>query len=818
MTVLPTAAPPLSPDVDETLRQAVQHHQAGRLDQAERLYGELLRAAPNHADAHHNLGVLALASGRMALALPHLKAALEGNPAQEQFWLTYIEALMRAGHAEAARRMLDEGQRRGLRGERVETLAQLLREGAPAAAEIGHATGLFDGARYADAEAAARNLVARYPHHGFGWKLLGVALKQLGRLDEALEPMRRAAQLLPDDAGAQHNLAVAFLHLQRPAEAEATLRRVLMLQADHAEAQFQLGHLLRAQGRYGEAEAAFRRTAELRPDYADAHINLGNALQEQGRMSEAEASYRRALEIAPERPETHGNLGNALRDQGRLEEAGASFRRALALQPQAVEHALHAGLLLPPIPASPQAIDAWRHRFEDGIAALSQAPDSPDGLLANPGAKLHLTGFYLAYHDRNDRALMESLCRLFRARVAGIDATAPAVVDWRSPAVRGARIRLGILSEYLAGHTIGKLYQGFVSQLDRQRFEVVVIHAVGGKPPDPLRQAIDALADRTIMLPAGLAAQQRAVGELELDVLLYPDIGMSPTSYFLAFARLAPVQVVSWGHPDTSGLDTLDYFLSATGIEPEGADAHYSERLIRLNRIPCFYQPLAAPNRIPGRMALGLPESGTLYACPQTLFKFHPDFDAVLAQIAEGDPAGHILLLESHVPAWNELLRQRWAPRFPLLLERVRFLPRQPLERFMALLAHVDVLLDPLHFGSGNTLYEGMVYGTPVVTWPGRFMRGRIVAGAYRQMGIADAPIAERIEDYAPLALALGRDPERRRALRRASMAAAASGLFADRQAVREFEAFLAAAVDAAGRGEKLPPGWRPDMQSREST
>jgi len=107
-----------------------------------------------------------------------------------------------------------------------------------------------------------------------------------------------------------------------------------------------------------------------------------------------------------------------------------------------------------------------------------------------------------------------------------------------------------------------------------------------------------------------------------------------------------------------------------------------------------------------------------------------------------------------------------------------------------------------------------MVYGTPVVTWPGRFMRGRIVAGAYRQMGIADAPIAEHVEDYAPLALALGRDPERRRALRQASVAAATTGLFADRRAVREFEAFLIAAVEAAARGGRLPSDWRPDIQS----
>lgn len=129
----------------------------------------------------------------------------------------------------------------------------------------------------------------------------------------------------------------------------------------------------------------------------------------------------------------------------------------------------------------------------------------------------------------------------------------------------------------------------------------------------------------------------------------------------------------------------------------------------------------------------------------------------------------------------------------------------------MALQKYMDVLLDPIHFGGGNTFYEAMLYGTPVVTWPGRFMRGRIVAGRYRQMGVVDAPVAGNLEDYASLALALGRDTERRGALRAELLEAAGRDLFEDMRAVREFESFLNAAVVAATKGEKLPSGWRPD-------
>jgi predicted O-linked N-acetylglucosamine transferase (SPINDLY family) len=131
-------------------------------------------------------------------------------------------------------------------------------------------------------------------------------------------------------------------------------------------------------------------------------------------------------------------------------------------------------------------------------------------------------------------------------------------------------------------------------------------------------------------------------------------------------------------------------------------------------------------------------------------------------------------------------------------------------EDFLAHLGHIDVLLDPLHFGSGNTLYEAMAMGTPIVTCPGAFARGRIVAGAYAQMGVADPPVASSPKDYAALALALAGDPARRARLRADLRAAAADALFGDLEAVRELEAFLTAAVEAAGRGERLASGWRP--------
>jgi len=682
--------------------------------------------------------------------------------------------------------------------------------GAPTPTERSQLVALLNAGRNVELESQARLLIKQYPDSGFTWKLLGASLQMQGK--EALPALQKATELLPDDVEAHYNLGNTLRGLGQLNTAVASYHRALEIKPDLAEAHNNLGITLQDLGQLDLAIESYRRALKIKPDYAEAHYNLGIALRDLGQLDLAIESYRRALKIKPDFAEAHNNLGIVLHDLGQLDAAVASFRQALRIKPTSLRYAIHTHLLLPIIPETLDTVAAWRERYQTGIAALMDTP----GTLEEPGTNVNPSLFYLPYNNYNDRTVMEALCRLFRQILPDSTATSPYVTGWSPPTTRGQRIRVGFLSEFLVNHTIGKLYQGFIRYLDRTRFEVVVIHTPKAKR-DSFSQSLDALADKVLTLPTRLKGQQQTMMAEKLDVLFYPDIGMTPATYFLAYTRLAPVQAVGWGHPDTTGLDSIDYFVSAATIEPENAEEHYTERLIRLNRIPCYYQALMASTQIPNRLAMGLPETGTLYGCPQSLFKFHPDFDHVLATIAEGDPAGYIVLLEGKRSAWGELLTARWAKTFPILLERVLFLPRMPLERFTAFMSHMDILLDPIHFGSGNTFYEAMVYGTPVVTWPGQFMRGRIVAGAYRQMGIVDAPIALRLEDYAPLALALGRDPERRRALRQASREAANRELFADMQAVKEFEDFLVDAVAAAGRGEKLPTGWRPNFMAQQT-
>jgi predicted O-linked N-acetylglucosamine transferase (SPINDLY family) len=357
----------------------------------------------------------------------------------------------------------------------------------------------------------------------------------------------------------------------------------------------------------------------------------------------------------------------------------------------------------------------------------------------------------------------------------------------------GRRARVGFVSQFLHNHTIGRVFKGLIGQLDRSRFEVVVAHLPHARR-DPLRSEIDACADQVLDLPRQLAAQRAALEAAQLDLLFFTDIGMATASYELARSRLAPVQAVGWGHPDTTGLRSVDHFVSWDLAEPAGAEAHYTERLVRLPRLACYYEPPDAPPAA-DRAAAGLPSDGALYGCLQNLFKLHPDFDAVLAEIVALDPEGWLIFAQGPQPAWEAMLRRRWAA-YPALDARAVFLPVRPLREYLGVVAAMDVMLDPPHFGSGNTFYDAMGAGVPVVTWPGEFARGRIVSAAYAQMGAGGDLIVPDLADYAARAVAIAHADQGE--MRAGLAAAARAGLFADLEAVRGFERYLLDAIAAA--------------------
>ncbi len=243
---------------------------------------------------------------------------------------------------------------------------------------------------------------------------------------------------------------------------------------------------------------------------------------------------------------------------------------------------------------------------------------------------------------------------------------------------------------------------------------------------------------------------------------------------------------MGWGHAETTGIPNIDAYLSCRHFEPTNGQDYYSEKLIELDRINNFYDRPRDDFKTVTRSELGLSEEGRIYLCPQSAFKYHPDFDAALREILSRDQEGWVVLSEGTDPSWNELLLTRWKESIPNHSGRLKLLKRVEPDQFRGLISLADVMIDPIHFTGGHTIYMAFSVGTPVITWDGLQMSGRMTQGLYKQMGM-NGPVAQSPEEFAELAVNIATNAERLRSIS-AEILEKSSALFCDLQAVREFE------------------------------
>jgi len=626
---------------------------------------------------------------------------------------------------------------------------------------------------------------------------LGALLHDLGRLDEA---MGHYAQALDGDnrlaAAAKSGLrdlgvqqTVAALERGDFPAAEKRARQLLVLLPEDRVLRHDLALAFHHGGQTEAARRALEGILESDPTDVNAHVNLGAVLQDLGDVRLASAHFQVALQHDPNCGPATRNLAALRRRSGDLDQAGVYLE--YARRNRAANAELLAGLTLqralqlPAIYQSTAEIDYCRER----LLAVLDALDAEDFAFQDPLRSIGATAFFLAYHGHGDVAIQRQIASLVARGYT------PQPVE-PGPARSDGRVRVGLVSTYFKNHTIGKLNLGTVRNIDRERFSVHVFSI--GDHQDRTATAFRRCADHYEAVPRSLDAARAAIARANLDVLLFTDIGMEPVTYFLAFSRLAPVQCVTWGHPITTGIDTVDYFISAVDAECDGNERHYSERLVALRTMqPHYARPQIAGGRKP-RAALGVPDDRTLYLCPQSLFKFHPDFDVILREILRGDPRGILVLVEGQNRTWSELLKARFRNTLPDVAHRILFLPRMSGADFMSLIACADVVLDTPVFCGGNTTYEALGLGKPVVTLPSDLLRGRLTYAVYRKMGYLDC-VADDPARYVDIALRLGTDLDFRRTAEAAVQERAAS-LFEDLRAVRELEGLFARAV-AGERG-----------------
>jgi protein O-GlcNAc transferase len=645
------------------------------------------------------------------------------------------------------------------------------------------------------------------------WNDLGVASNAAGALGDAESAFRRCLELDATLAEARLGLAHIQIRLDRTDEAVATLNALAALENRTALQQLARAWLMiseKADGPRAALDAA-RKAVEAAVDggepalVAAAHIACFNAA---GRYEDAE-TQRRTVEqlcfLLPDMPATHilrGRAALVLRHDNR--EAAEAFDRALAADPANLEAQwFRCFLSLRHSYCDEADIATRRADYARRLTDLSERLSYGNGDdIVHAESLIGAIGpMILPYQGANDRDLQA----IYGAMIADImQACHPAPLA--SPATaQDGRIRVAFVSDVVYSHSNWKLRRGWLRHIDRSRFHVGVYHL--GQRTDGFTDEIRRQCDTFHHIPGDFDG---ALAQLRRDaphVIVYPNIGLSSRVLKLAALRIAPVQCTTWGHPVTSGLPTVDDFLSSDLMEPPDGNGHYTERLVRLPGLSITYDPIPVGDAARDRSHFGLPQDAVLYLAVQSLQKYLPRFDAVFPQIAAQVPDALFLFIDGPAPALTRTFRFRLEGAFRRHgidpRKHLRFLPNQPFDDFQRLLRSADVFLDGIEWSGANTTLEAMRWDLPVVTLAGRMMRGRHSSAILDYIGLGDC-VAADTADYVTRAAALGNDPERRRTFR-AAISRSKARLSDDVSSVLGLMDYFTAAVAAADARQAGP-------------
>lgn len=734
---LPVQTPPVldveaqqAHDVAQSMDIALVQHRAGQLEVAEEMYRAILECAPNHADANHNLAVIALETGHAAGALPYFEKALTAQPANWQYWLSYFDALLQAGQWHTAVDRLETRRREGLA---LDVLSELVLRAADAAylaatsrlparkpknkggprvkpvpaSEIHQIEALFTQDKLDEVVRRARAMVRVYPHEAFGWKALGAGLINLGQVSESIVPLRTAVERMPDDAGALSNLGFALLSQNHPVEAEVCLRVALRFKPQFAAALINLGANLIVQDRFDEAGDYFKQGLALEPHYGPAYNHLGRVLDEQGRLVESVQSYRTARDMLAAQPQRGRSI---------------NIHLAQAHQSLCMNYAKLAD---------------HREVVSEADAAMAVLPDD---------AELWERRLYaFSYHPDL------SVNQIFAEFVRWGDRFAPASTDFsRHDRTPGRRLRVGYVSPDFRRHTSRFYFWPFFANHDHTKVELFAYSNV--KLDDDFTRKFKTVfehwCDIRDLSDAAVAAQVQADG---IDILVDGCNHMRDERLGVFALKPAPIQVTWLGAAWTTGLKAVDYVLFDPFIAPPETIAR--EHIVRS---PHCFVPFESMTET------GEPQPPPCLKNGYITFAY----------------SGRTERLNHHTfRVWGEILRRM--PSAQLVLDFRYFADPLNQAHFQALMQQhgvdthrvvmrcspnifkglhdFDILLDCFPHSGGTMLIDALWMGVPALTLAGRPPLGRIGTTFVSNLGLSDW-VAHSEQDYIDKACALASD------------------------------------------------------------
>ena len=570
------------------------------------------------------------------------------------------------------------------------------------------------------------NILERNPNNTQVLHCAGVILKEAGQVELAIKLLSQAIDQDPKQASYYKDLSIAY------------------------------GSIMKLD----LALSAIERALELDPDNPESHNTMGANLLYLHRYEESAVSYKKALALEPNRETYYMNLAMCLAELNDYAGCRDVLARLLARIPNS-SYALAIIMFVPNFMSSSAEIFQIRNRLDMDIDNLMQ---NNAVVSYNSSQVLMIPHFCLAYHNMRDKEIFMKLDQFYRQKFVGICSIADHCIGYQYDPKK--KIKIAFISYYLFNHSVGKIFNRLIQDIAKfPEFEVSVVTKQGIS--DDLLVSLKEAVNHVVEVPLNCEYARNLVAEQKFDVIVYTDIGMNSHTFALSLSKLAPYQCVMAGHPNTSGVSSIDYFISSKITESENSQELYSEKLVLIEK-PTFNieKPTNIPTEFATREEMNIPVDKNVYLLPMKLQKIHPDYDFILRDILLKDPNGLIYVVQDNArDIWGKLLQQRFLANIPDVIDRILFIPWLRGAKYYHALNAVDVVLEPTTFGGGTTSYAVFAVGTPIITMPNESLRTRFTYALYQMMGLNE-PVANSREEYVDIAIKIASDKAYRNSIR----------------------------------------------------
>jgi protein O-GlcNAc transferase len=543
----------------------------------------------------------------------------------------------------------------------------------------------------------------------------GVALQELHQLDAAITSYDAAITYHPDYAEAYANRGVAQHAAHAWDAALASYGNALRLNPKHAPTHLNRGLALHALKQWGEALDNFNTAIALQPDFEDAHCSRGRTLIELGQLEEALTSFETSIKLAPALADAHYNRGVVLQKLRRLAASEDSYREALRHNPQLSDahHNLATQL------QSRGDISGAQACYRSAFAHDPSRADSHAALLYCLSSDVHVDAITLFKEQLN-----------FGEHFEG-----PLRKNWQahtnSP-VPGRALKVGIVSADLYNHAIATFLEPLLQPLSaypHYSFHAYYNNTVQDAVNARLKTYFSCWSDVATMSDDALAQKIRDDG---IDILI--DLsGHTGMHRLLTFARKpAPIQITWMGFPGTTGLQSMDYYLTDRHFFPPGTFDHlFTEKLVYLPGSAPFLPSPEAPavNALPA-----LRNGYLTFGSFNKLKKFSPEVVALWAQVLRSQPDARMLI--GGMESQENPTITAWFAKEGIDNERLQFFPVSDLGTYLKLHHLVDICLDTFPYSGGTTTMHALWMGVPTLTLSGSTPVSRTTSSAMGHLGL----------------------------------------------------------------------------------